>query len=96
MKPSEKRRHQRKMTHNSTFPIVWFVVHEDMSTSAEMQAAVTDISASGVGLHTEVALEPGQKIKFTKKETIDMLAEAGTVMWTTESRDGYKAGVMFG
>jgi len=95
MKTSEKRRHQRKSTSNSNYPRIWFVVYDDMSSSVELVAAVTDISESGVGLNTQVALEPGQRIRFTRKETEEIMAEDGIVMWAAELQDGYKAGVMF-
>jgi hypothetical protein len=91
----EKRSHERKSTHNSSYPVVWFVVKSDITASGEVKASVTDISESGVGLFTDVALAPGQMIKFTNKESRKDLPEVGVVMWTTESKEGYKAGVMF-
>lgn len=92
---AEKRRHERKSTRNSSYPVVWFVVKNDINASREVKASVTDISESGAGLFTHVALAPGQKIKFTNKESRKDLPEVGVVMWTTESKEGYKAGVMF-
>ena len=92
---AEKRRHKRKSTRNSSYPVVWFVVKSDITTSDELKAAVTDISESGVGLFTDIALAPGQMIRFTNKESREDLPDMGVVMWTTESEEGFKAGVMF-
>ena len=91
----DKRRHTRKSTRNSSYPVVWFVVKSDITSSTEVKASVTDISESGAGLFTEVALSPGQMIKFTNKESRKELPDLGVVMWTSESEEGYKAGVMF-
>ena len=91
----EKRRHKRKSTRNSSYPVVWFVIKSDITTAGEVKASVMDISESGVGLFTDIALAPGQTIKFTNKESRQDLPEKGVVMWTTESKEGYKAGVMF-
>lgn len=91
----EKRRHKRQSTRNSSYPVVWFVVKSDITSSSEVKASVTDISESGAGLFTDVALAPGQMIEFTNKESRKELPDVGVVMWTTESKEGYKAGVMF-
>ena len=41
------------------------------------------------------ALEPGQTIIFTKRESRKDLPEKGVIIWTRESKEGHKAGVMF-
>lgn len=92
---SEKRRHKRKSTRNASYSFVSFVIENDIATSNEVKAAVTDISENGVGLLTDRALAPGQKIKFTRKEHQKDLPEMGVVMWTTESKEGHKVGIMF-
>ena len=92
---ADKRRHERKSTRNSSYPVVWFVVKSDITSSDEVKASVTEISESGAGLFTEIALAPGQMIEFINKESRKELPEVGVVMWTTESKEGYKAGVMF-
>ena len=92
---AEKRAHNRKPTRKSSYLAVSFIVENDIATSNEVKAFVTDISDSGVGLLTERSLAPGQKIKFTNKKRLKDLPETGVVMWTTVSKEGHKAGVMF-
>lgn len=91
----EKRRHKRNKTLNQGVVFVWFVVQNDMASAKEVKGGVTDISISGLGLHTQETLEPGQYIKFINKENKHDFPEVGVVMWTAESKDGYKAGVKF-
>lgn len=91
----EKRAQKRKATGNSKHAVVSIVVANDLSTSKEIKATITDISTSGVGLLMDRALAPGQTIIFTKREKRKDLPEKGIVMWTKESKEGHKAGVMF-
>jgi c-di-GMP-binding flagellar brake protein YcgR len=92
---AEKRAHKRKSTRAAKHSVVSIVVENDISTTKEMKVTITDISKSGAGLLMDRALTPGQKIIFTNTKNRKDLPEKGVIMWTTESEEGHKAGVMF-
>ena len=91
----EKRAHKRKSTRNSKQMVVSLVVEGNISTYKEIKATIMDISENGVGLLMDRALAPGQTIIFTKRENRKDLPEKGVIIWTKESKEGHKAGVMF-
>ena len=90
-----KRVNKRKSTRTPKHLVVSIVVEHDISTSREIKATITDISTSGVGLLMDRALAPGQTIIFTKRESRKDLPEKGVIIWTAESEEGHKAGVVF-
>lgn len=53
-----------------------------------------DMSASGIGIISDCALEPGQVIIFKSKETPPVIKIA-MVQWTMKSGEKYRAGLMF-
>lgn len=93
----ERRYHLRKQGEgNPLSPVVWFEVKNELAPSA-IKADVMNISQNGIGLSTDVPLETGQFVKFTKKQKkFDCeFPPEGVVMWTLESSDGFRAGVKF-
>ena len=92
---AETRAHKRKSTLKPKPLVVSIVVEGDISTSREIKATIMDISENGAGLLMDRALAPGQTIIFTKRESRKDLPEKGVIIWTRESKEGHKAGVMF-
>lgn len=92
---ADKRTHKRKSTRTPKHLVVTLIIENDISTSREIKATIMDMSDNGVGLLMDRALAPGQTIIFTKRENRNDLPEKGIIIWTTESEEGHKAGVMF-
>lgn len=94
---TERRRHPRQRNKgNPAFPVIWFEVEGEFASLKPEKADVVDISQSGIGLSTQIRLEPGQVLKFNKAKKLEgMLPESGRVVWTSEAPDGFKAGVIF-
>lgn len=75
-----------------------FKRHESIAISLSDQsippfypATLTDISVSGLGLTTTTPLPTNQRISFAEK----FMHQSGTVIWTSNSENGYRSGVQF-
>ena len=92
----ERRRLERQPIRGSIkFTVVREGMQSDSMPSETLQAEVVDVSETGLGLRIETSLEPGQVIKFVNTDLEWQLPESGVVVWTTESPDGYRAGIKF-
>ena len=92
----ERRRHGRQPSRD--FIKIVIIQSEgvpDLISADAIEVAVTDISAVGLGLHSETLLEPGQVIKLLDKNPEWDFSDTGVVMWSVEASDGYRAGVKF-
>lgn len=93
----EKRRHERKA---ATGRIRLALVGDDLVLKGHKDADVVvaeivDLSLGGFGLVTDVSLETGQRVRVLDRDMGWELPENGIVVWTTESPEGCRAGVMF-
>jgi len=92
----ERRRHERQSTRERIkISIIARKGLPPLIPAEPIEALVTDISEAGMGLHSEVALEPGQKIKLMGKKPEWNFSDTGVVMWTVEASDGCRAGIKF-
>ena len=91
----ERRGEKRKKNKgNPRFPAIWLEVIDDLGLPAPVKADVIDVSEQGLGLSIEKPLNPGQAVRFIKKEPAHH-PDNGIVMWTSESTDGFRVGVLF-
>jgi len=63
--------------------------------SADITATVIDISATGMGLATEIMLKKGQSILFPTDQPNWQLPTSGTIVWSYRRGDGCRAGLEF-
>lgn len=92
----ERRRHERQPTRERIkISILQRKGVPSLLPAEAIEVLVTDISEAGIGLHSEVALEPGQKIKLLGKKPGWNFSDTGVVMWTVEASDGCRAGIKF-
>ncbi len=88
-KRAEQRRHQRKQCETTL----------DFRKKGEAKGTVyrgicTDISESGLGIVTDIELQPGELLSFLKKDSQSILKSA-VVIWSTNYEKKCKAGLMF-
>lgn len=91
----ERRQHKRRA---AKAIIKFAVIRNELSgilSSDTAEAEVFDISETGFGLLTQDSLKPGHLIKVMEKDSNLQLSDTGVVMWTTESAEGFKAGIKF-
>lgn len=89
----EKRNHNRRQQKETDYPVVWFKIQNFITPSDSIQGKIIDMSKTGFGLSTDTPLQPGQFIKFNDRRNKSEFPEAGIIMWTAESREGFQAGV---
>lgn len=90
---NERRKHNRKEQEKADYPVVWFKIQDFIAPSDSIQGKIIDISKTGLGLATDIPLQPGQFIKFNDRRNKSEFPEAGIIMWTAESHEGFQAGV---
>lgn len=93
----DRRRHERQPSQESVkIEIVGGEGFSQFPSVDAFEVLITDISETGLGLHSEISLEPGQVVKLVEKRAEwNFSSDTGVVMWTVEASDGVKAGVKF-
>lgn len=87
---------ERKVKKNDNGTVdVWFALHDEIAPSSKEKCKITNYCEGGLGICTDFPLRPGKKISFINKQEDLHLLDNGIVMWTTESHEGYQAGIKF-
>ncbi len=79
--------------------IISFSVSNTTDASRETPTTITaqiiDISATGMGIATDLMLSKNQTIEFKKNQPNWELPDAGVVVWSYKQNNGCRAGIEF-
>ena len=68
---------------------------QDLHPAQIIAGSLVDLSESGAGILLEKEVEPGEIVCFVEMEPGWKYSEKAQVMWTAESSEGFRVGVMF-
>ncbi len=90
----EKRRQARKQFAGDD-EALFLTIELQGNINQQVRVQVVDISAGGLGLYSEEQLNVGQQIFFVDRLSESEMRDSGVVVWTIQSKTGFRAGIMF-